>query len=186
MKNKADRTEVKAEAQPPPEEKGGVTTMVVTRLDELQTVCEKKIHVPVLLPSSSGGMVAMIPIRMLRPYESEKLELILKEAHPPLQDVRQPDGRIEKQYIPDAATLEKSAALRKEARSMALWWCCPLFAESEEGQTVAAKPAVEQRKAIHALVQSKFTEPILEKLYAVARAEEFQLDERVNFTIPPD
>lgn len=181
MKNKADQ---KIRTVPKPENSriNGVQVVHVKTLEELQSVCEQTIDVLIQLPTNSGVKAMLVPIRVLRPNESEKLELILKEAHPPLIDVPQPDGTVRKEYVPNQETLEKSARLHKEVRAMALWWTCALFRESEEGKKLIADG--EKRQSIFDFIQSKFTESILEKLYSVARADEFQLEDRVNFTTP--
>lgn len=154
----------------------------VKTLEDLQSACEELLDVKIVLPSKKGVQTMLVGVRMLRPAETEQLELILKEAHPPLQDVPQPDGSVRKEYIPDPKTLEKAARLQKEARAMALWWCCPIFSASDEGQAIVKRGA--QRSEIVTFIQSKFTESILEKLYTITRAEEFDLEDRINFTSP--
>jgi hypothetical protein len=163
----------------------GVAVLQITTLEQLQNACDELIHVKVVLPSNKGVTVALIPVRLLRPNESERLELILKEAHPPMKEVVQPDGTKQMQYVPTPETLQQAAALQRVARAMALWWACPLFRESEEGKALYGNDAEPSRQAIVDFVQSKFTESILEKLYTVARSQEFELEDRVNFTTPP-
>lgn len=169
----------------------GVDVLVVKSLDQLQAACDELVHVRILMPGPKGVRVILAPVRMLRPVETERLEIVLKEAHPPLKEVLQTDGRKEFQYVPTPESLAQSAALQKVARALALWWCCPLFQESEAGKKLSAsldgselKSAGPGRQAIVDLVQSHFTESILEKMYAVVRAQEFELEERVNFTTP--
>lgn len=159
---------------------GSFETFQITSLEQLQEACDQIVHIKVVLPDR----VVLIPIRLLRPNEFEQIELIHKEAHPPMKEVLQPDGRKELQYVPDIATLEKSAALQRVGRAMALWWACPLFQASERGKEILKMERDKQRPAIVEFVQSSFTETILDRLYAMARAEEFELDERVNFTSP--
>lgn len=188
MKRKADRKTtpihdapaVEPEAPKPPP---GYEILTVTTLDQLQAACDTRLHVKVALPSNKGITVALIPVRMLRPNETEQLELILKEAQPPMQEVVQPDGRKEMQYIPTPETLEKAARLQRICRALALWWACPLFKESDQGKQIIKEG--EKRDTIFDFVQSKFTESILDKLYQVCRSQEFQLEDRVNFTTPP-
>ena len=179
MKKKADQIE---EAPPV----NGIEVLTITSLDQLQRACEETFHVKAVLPSPKGVRVVLIPVRLLRPDESERLELIVKDVNIPMKPVPQPDGTSRMEYVTDKETNEKIARAQRVARAMALWWACPLFRESEDGKkAVAISKESDQRAAIFDLVQSKFTETILEKLYTVIRAQEFHLEERVNFTTPP-
>jgi len=182
---KTDRTKATKTAEQPPEQPApqGVQLVHVTNLAQGQAACDRLIHVKVVLPGPNGIQILLIPTRLLRPDETEKLELILKEAHPPLKEVAQADGRREMQYVPDPETLEKSAHLQRVARALALWWACPIFRESDDGKKLVESG--EKRDDVFAFIQSKFTDSILEKVYQVARAQEFQLEDRVNFTTPP-
>ena len=189
-KKKTDRTRRKPGRRPPapgaapePPTLNGVEVLHVTTLDELQAACETTIHVKLLLPGARGVQIAMVPVRLLRPNETEKLELILKEVQPPLKEVLQPDGRKEMHYVPDKDTLDKAAKLQRVARAMALWWTCSLFGASDAGKKIVE--AGEKREEVTEFVQSKFTDPILQKLYDVVRSEEFHLEDRVNFITPP-
>lgn len=179
------KTDQQKEEQPPQPVNNGFEVLQVTSLEQLQSACEETFHVKAVLPSSKGLRVVLIPVRLLRPEESERLELILKEAHPPMKPVPQPDGSNRMEYVADPDTLEKQARLQKVARAMAIWWCCALFRESDEGKRIQAiTKEGEKRNAIFEFVQGKFTETILEKIYMVVRAQDFQLERLTDFTTP--
>jgi hypothetical protein len=199
MKRTKRADQPKAESPPPEEPKPqtngrpDVDIIQVTSLDQLQKVCEKLFHIEAIFPRDGGGAsVMMIPIRLLRPSEAEQIELILKEAHPPMVEKVGPDGEKRMEYQTTPETIAKAAHLSKVARAIALWWCCPLFRDSEEGRQISAslksdKPVTElsNRQIVFDFVQSKFTEKILINLYSIARTEEFSIEERTNFTTPP-
>jgi hypothetical protein len=199
MKRKKRADQPQAESppleDPKPQTNGkpDVDVIQVTSLDQLQKVCEKLYHIEAIFPRDGGGAsVMMIPIRLLRPSEAEQIELILKEAHPPMVENVGPDGEKRMDYQTTPETIAKAAHLSKVARAIALWWCCPLFKDSEEGKKISeslrnGQPVTDKgnRQTVFDFVQSKFTEKILINLYSIARTEEFSIEERANFTTPP-
>lgn len=136
-------------------------------LAELRALCEERI--PVRVPI--GRRIVELEVRLLRPEETDQLELILAEAHPPTRTDETGKVLFDRS---DPEYLKKLARVTKEARALALAWCCPLVAE-------AIPPGTVDRAKIFEAVQKQLTDVAQEMLYAVARSEQMAFEERLGF-----
>jgi hypothetical protein len=148
-------------------------------LEELEAICTEVLH----LRMQMNGKTISIPVRRLTPAESEKIELILAEAHPPTKKNEQGEIVFD---IADAGYRKVVAEKQKVARAVAVYMGCPLFHKAEglrmkaEGNPTGTGTL--QREEIVAFVQGKLTDAIHEEIYRVCRSEDLVIEGRVNFS----
>jgi hypothetical protein len=143
-------------------------SLAVKTLDELQAECEAAVVVELEIRARKR----VVELRRLRPEEEASIDLILSEARPPRAE--SVDGR-EAYDWGDETYLKKSKILQREARAMALWWSCPLFAASADAPKASGDGGMD-RKRITEFIQKKLTERALDHLYAAARGDVDSLD----------
>lgn len=158
-----DKTEEKKPAPPG-------RAIPITSLDQL--VSESTEYFPVHVPV--GVKTLELKVRCLAAREAEQIERLLAKAHPPTVER---DGKTEFD-IANPEYQEKLGQLRKRARSLALYWCCPVFHE--------ARPNLVDEVGIHEFIMARghLTDVAQDAVYAVIRQEmdARRLEELIHFT----
>jgi hypothetical protein len=140
----------------------------ITSLDQLQTVVEKKVR----LEFEFAGAKYSTEFRRLTPSEEAIIDEMLASVLPPtIKGKTQDDDRVN---FNDLDFVTRRAQIELQARSVALYWCVPMFS--------AAKPNLTKRDEIHTFIQSKLNAQILNMLWNAIRNGGVTVAELVNFT----
>jgi hypothetical protein len=137
-------------------------------LEQLQEMCEKKKAVDF----EFDGVPVRVEVRRLRGDEDAQIEQILAAVMPPMKPGAKGGEMIP--AIDDPAYQKKKIDAEVHARSVAIYWCVPIFA--------AAKPGLTNASEIINFVNSKFNPEILGMLFQAVRNGGVSLATLVNFT----
>lgn len=138
----------------------------VSSLQQAQSIADQFVIVPFML----NGHNLEMEVRRLRPDEDAQLAALLEGVVPPIKQGKTPeDDRIDFQNMD---FLKRKSSAEITARSLALYWCVPLFANE--------KPNLSRQDEINAFVQSKLTNAVLNLLYAETRSGGIRIPEYVN------
>jgi len=136
-------------------------------LAEMQAMCDKKLYIDITF----SGKTFRVEARRLTPEEDAQLDQLLNTVIPAVLK-----GRTQEEDRMDVTNLEfirKKGIVEIEARSLALYWCVPMFA--------VEKPGLKDRGEITAFIQTKLNSALLSTLFNGIRNGGVTLAELVNF-----
>jgi hypothetical protein len=140
----------------------------ITSLAQFQALCEVKKTVQI----EFDGRLYAVEVRRLTPAEDAILENIIGAVTPPI--LRGKTLEEDRPNFSDPEYLKRKAAAEVEARSLALYWCVPMFS--------AGRPGLANHQEITQFIQSKLNATVLNVLWQAVRNGGVTLAELVNFT----